>query len=98
MKTLLSPSAAWAERYEALRRYVVGGEAMLEAQPLGLALWLAKGMAGWMGQWSQLTEVTPLPSRATLPLSCRSAGPWQDQLTMLLAQMTLGQFQPQGSL
>jgi hypothetical protein len=98
MKTLLCPSSAWAERYEALRRHVVGGGGeLLETQPLGLALWLAKGMAGWMRQWSQLTELTPLPSRATLPLSCRSTGPWQHQLTLLLAQMTLEHLQPQGS-
>lgn len=97
MKTVSSPSAAWVERYEALRRYVLGGGELLEAQPLGLALWLAKGMAGWMGQWTQLTEVAPLPSRRAFPLCCPSTGSWQHQLTLLLAQLTLGHLQPQGA-
>jgi hypothetical protein len=97
MKTLLYPSAAWAERYEALRRYVVGGEAILEPQPLGLALWLAKGMAGWMRQWNQLTERVPLPARPNLPLLGRPTDLWQGPLTMLLAQMTLQQLQSQSS-
>jgi len=98
MKTGLGPVTAWTERYESLRRYVVGGGGVLESPPLGLALWLAKGMAGWMRQWSQLTEQAPWPGRANIPLPGRPPDSWQRPLTLLLAQMALEHLQPQSSL
>jgi hypothetical protein len=76
--------AAWAERYESLRRSVLEGSPRLCTQPLGLALWLAKGMAGWMRQWSQWLNAATPPSPAAL--------------TFLLAQMTLHHLQPRRSL
>jgi hypothetical protein len=99
MKTPLpAASATWAERYEALRRHVLEGGGLWENQPLGLALWLARGMAGWMGQWTQWTEATLLaPMRAPLALPNAVVDGWQRQVTLVLAQMTLGHLQPQGS-
>ena len=96
MNNALRGSVAWTERYESLRRYVLEGRSRLQAQPLGLALWLSQGMAGWMEQWSRLTEATPLPAKAALrtPLP----GGWQQPLTMLLAQMTLGYLQAEVGL
>jgi len=67
-------SATWAERYEILRRYVVEGRQRLPAQPLGLALWLAKGMAGWMKQWGCLAEATAGPLKPVV----RPQGPAGD--------------------
>jgi hypothetical protein len=65
---------------------------------LGLALWVAKGMAGWMKQWSRLAEATVgLPKPAVLA-QAPAGGAWQQQLTMLLAQMTLGHLQAQDRL
>jgi hypothetical protein len=97
MNPPLTAATAWVERYENLRRYVLEGRQRLATQPLGLALWLAKGMAGWMRQWSQLTEATaPPPSPAPLP-GPPTAGAWQQQLTQLLAQMTLAYLPPPGS-
>lgn len=93
----MTSSAVWAERYESLRRYVLEGRSLFQTQPLGLALWLAQGMASWMRQWSQVIEATPPPRAAALPRG-PSAGPWQQQLTRLLAQMTLAHLQPQVSL
>jgi len=93
-----SCSAAWAERYEVLRRYVVEGRARLQTQPLGLALWAAKGMAGWMKQWSRLAEATAGLPKPTVLAQSLAGGPWQEQLTMLLAQMTLGHLQAQDRL
>jgi hypothetical protein len=84
------------ERYEVLRRYVLEGRQRLQTQPWGLALWLAKGMAGWMKQWTELIQPTPLWPRPT-PSGPVASGAWQEQLTQLLAQMTLEQLQP-GSL
>ena len=56
MMMTASEPAAWTERYESLRRYVLEGRAVLQAQPLGLVLWMAKGLAGWMNEWSKLSQ------------------------------------------
>ena len=42
MNNALSGSVAWTERYESLRHYVLEGRSRLQAQPLGLALWLSR--------------------------------------------------------
>lgn len=97
MKLKLSSATVWTERYEVLRRYVLEGQQRLQTQPLGLALWLARGMAGWMKQWSELIQPTPLSCRPALTAPVAS-GAWQEQLTVLLAQMTLEQLQPQSLL
>jgi hypothetical protein len=91
-----SEPAAWTERYESLRRYVLEGRALLQAQPLGLVLWMTKGLAGWMNEWSKLSQPEPARPSAVWPLP--SAGSWQKELTMLLAQMTLSQLPPPCSL
>ena len=97
MKAPSTSSAAWAERYETLRRYVLEGRQRLETQPLGLALWVAKGMAGWMRQWMEVTQGAPPPPRpAVLPGGRLNRG--QPQLTILLAQMTLDSLQLQSSV
>jgi hypothetical protein len=98
MNSPLSSSAAWIERYESLRRYVLEGRQRLQTQPLGLALWLAKGMAGWMEQWSRLSEATPPPTQPTRRLEAPLPGGWQKPLTLLLAQMTLGYLQAEAGL
>ncbi len=80
-------AATWAERYETLRCYVLEGRQRLASQPLGLALWVAKGMAGWMEQWKRLAEPAVRPA-SELPAGA-AAGGWQQPLTRLLAQITL---------
>ena len=93
----ISP-AAWAERYESLRRHVLEGRQRLGARPLGLALWVAKGMAGWMGQWTQLADPERrLPRLWPAPSTTSPVG-WQQTLTVLLAQITLEHLQPRVSL
>jgi hypothetical protein len=98
MNSPLTSAALWTERYESLRRYVLEGRQRLQTQPLGLALWLAKGMAGWMEQWSRLAEATPPPSQPTRRLAAPLPGGWQEPLTMVLAQMTLGYLQAEARL
>ncbi len=93
MNGFTTEPAAWTERYETLRCYVLEGRALLQAQPLGLVLWMAKGMAGWMREWSRLSRPEP-HSPATVWLArCPSTGCWQEELTRLLAQMTLPHLQ-----
>jgi hypothetical protein len=92
-----APSAPWTERYETLRRHVLSGGELWETQPLGLVLWLARGMAGWMWQWTQVKEWTPWPAQARLPVCHRPEDGWQRQMTLVLAQMTLGHFQLGGT-
>jgi len=79
-------AALWVERYEGLRQYVLEGRQRLQSQPLGLALWVAQGMAGWMGQWRRCLEPAPPPvaGPARGEPAGRSSG-----LTVLLAQITL---------
>ena len=82
-------AATWTERYEALRRYVLEGRQRLPSPPLGLGLWVAKGMAGWMRQWTRLLEPTSMPVSALRPARGSEPGPWHQPLTVLLAQITL---------
>jgi hypothetical protein len=76
----------WTQRYETLRHYVLEGRQRLQSQPLGLALWMAKGMAGWMRQLFQPTVGSVCALR---PGGGAQPGPWQQPLTVLLAQMTV---------
>jgi len=72
------------------------GRQRLQSQPLGLALWLAKGMAGWMRQWTQLFDPATVSGWA---LSRRAEpGPWRQPLTVLLAQITLPHLEARRSL
>ncbi len=80
-------ATTWAERYEMLRRCVLEGRQRLQSQPLGLALWMAQGMAGWMRQWRVLLEPATRP--LAMPPPTAEAGAWQQPLTLLLAQITL---------
>jgi|HubBroStandDraft_5_1064220.scaffolds.fasta_scaffold866358_2 hypothetical protein len=81
--------AAWKERYEAVRQLAVAGNQILGAEPLGLLLLLRQGVAHWMGSWPRPAErpsqapALPTPS-PVLPLA-----QWQQQLTTVLAQMSL---------
>jgi hypothetical protein len=86
------PPELWRQRYEALRQHALGGRDLLAAPPLGLHLLRCQGLAGWMHRWADanaggLANSTPAP----LP-----DGPvWQEQLTVLLAQMTFPHIRPQ---
>ena len=93
MNPVPSGSTSWTKHYEALRQYVLEGRQRLAAQPLGLALWVAQGMAGWMKQWRELIT-TPTPALGwPAPASGPALGDWQEQLTCVLAQMTLANLQ-----
>ena len=93
MKVAPTAARSWTERYEALRQYVLEGQQCLQTQPLGLALWVAQGMAGWMKQWRELIT-TPTPAVGLpAPASGPALGRWQEQLTCVLAQMTLANLQ-----
>jgi hypothetical protein len=88
----------WTERYEALRHYVLEGRQRLQSQPLGLALWMARGMAGWMRQWTQLLTPAAAPVTERPRARVGEPGPWQQPLTMLLAQITLQHLEPRRAL
>jgi hypothetical protein len=69
------------------------GRQRLQAQPLGLALWVAQGMSGWMKQWRELITTPAPPVGLPAPASGPAGGGWQEQLTCVLAQMTLANLQ-----
>jgi hypothetical protein len=90
----ITPSASWIERYETLRRHVLNGDHVFESKPLSLALWLAQGMAGWMRGWTQAVEAVPSPAVVPLPVRIATTALWQQQLTLLLAQLTVQRLYP----
>ena len=82
-------SALWRQRYEALRQHVMDRSQILSSEPLGLVVLFTRGLAGWMQSW---WEVSPEPPGTPVPapsFSRPAAAPWQDQLTSLLAHMTI---------
>lgn len=81
-------STIWIERYETLRRHVLSGQRVLQSEPLSLVLWLANGMAGWMRRWEKGPELTSQLTATPPPLRCPATPLWQQQLTLLLAQIT----------
>ena len=85
-----SPASAtvWKQRYEALRQLAVGGRQILESDPLGLVVLLHQGVAGWMRSWCESPHPRPLQS-TPVGLPATSASIWQQQLTQVLAEMSL---------
>lgn len=90
-----SPSKLWAERYESLRRHFVDDRKLLGAEPLDLTLLLHQGLAGWMRAWQSGAAVEPHPATSSCIPWKPPAGPvWQQELTQLIAQMTVQQLHP----
>jgi hypothetical protein len=90
----ITPSTSWTERYETLRRHVLNGDHVFDSKPLSLVLWLAQGMAGWMRAWTKAVEVAPSPAVVPPPLRFAATALWQQQLTLLLAQITVQRLYP----
>lgn len=93
-----TPSTTWIERYETLRCHVLTGRAVVELEPLSLVLWLAQGMAGWMRRWAQAVEVVACSVVVPPPRPYPTTPLWQQQLTLLLAQITVQRLYPTLSL
>ena len=91
----VSPQTAttiWRQRYETLRQHVLEDRQVLGADPLGLLLFFRQGVAGWMRAWQEPTSSLAL---SCAPAPCCPATPlWQEQLTRLLAQITVQHLQP----
>lgn len=93
---ILTPTSTtvWIERYETLRHHVLQGCRIFDNEPLSLVLWLAHGMAGWMRHWAKAMEMAASPAATLSPLRLATTSLWQQQLTLLLAQITLQRFYP----
>jgi hypothetical protein len=94
----ITPSTSWSERYEALRRHVLNGAPVFESQPLSLVVWLAQGMAGWMREWTKAVQTAPSPAVVPRPLPFAATALCQQQLTLLLAQITVRRLYPTACL
>jgi len=94
MNPTLTSSTIWTERYESLRRHALHGCQIFDSAPLSLVLWLAHGMAGWMRHWTKAVEAAPSPTAIPPPLHLAATSLWQQQLTVLLAQITLQRLYP----
>ena len=88
IKPFPNGSISWVQRYEAVRQHVLGGREILTVPPLGLVVLLQHGVAGWMRRWTDEVVDKVVPA-VTAPLGLPTPE-WQHQLTLLLAQMTLG--------
>ena len=91
----LSPHSPnlWAERYETLRRHFLEDRHLLGSDPLGLTLLLRSGAACWMRRWVTGGETISKPAVAAPELWRPSTTLWPEQLTMLLAHITLQHLQ-----
>ncbi len=89
-----TPSSIWTDRYETLRRHVSPGGRVLDGEPLSLGLWVAQGMAGWMRRWSKAVAVAPPSAAPPPPVRLAATSLWQQQLTLLLAQITVQRLYP----
>ncbi len=91
----LSPHSSpnlWTERYETLRRHFLEDRQLLACDPLGLTLLLRSGAADWMSRW--ITETLSKPAVAAAQPWRPSASLWPEQLTILLAHITLQHLPP----
>lgn len=84
----------WQRRYEQLRQQVLEPDASLAQDRWGLTLLLRKGVAGWMRLWQDPAAATEEPTAPhSVPLTCPAPG-WQQQATLLLANMAFSHCQP----
>lgn len=79
-------AAIWKQRYEALRQLAVAEGQIFGVDPLDFVLLLRQGVAGWMRNGSGLTPTPPVSPLTATPAPTPQ---WQQQLTQLLAQMSL---------
>ena len=89
MRGVPPETARLTEGYEALRALALGQDMPL-ASPRGLALFLRRGMAGWMGAWSSV--VAPAPVEVSRPWAGKPMeANWtrQAELATVLAGMAL---------
>ena len=94
----LTPASSWKQRYEALRQLAVSGNPLAGTEPLGLVLLLRQGVARWMRCWPRPVEgvggaVVPPVAPPVLPTP-----QWQQQLTAVMAQMSLAHLCPTATL
>ena len=87
----ITDASTWTQRYEAVREHLLTGRQTLGADPLGLVLLLEHGVAGWMSWWLDGLAKDRSSIETPAVLFCPPTPIWQQQLTMLLAQMTATQ-------
>ena len=95
MNRPLTSTPPWTERYEALRRHVMGDEPVAGIYPLGLAVLQQRGLTHWIQAWTRgaIDEPHSLPSRAST-WSPPTPPAWQQELTQLIAHMTIQLLHP----
>lgn len=75
--------------YEALRAFALG-QGTEDPTPRGLAVFLRKGMAAWMGAWIRLEPSGPWDApRSWESARERSGGPLSGEVALVLAGMAL---------
>jgi hypothetical protein len=91
-------AASWKQRYEALRQLAVAGSQLAGTEPLGLVLLVRQGVARWMHSWPRPTPSAADTAAPPVPPPVLPTPQWQQQLTALLAQMSLAHLSPTAAL
>jgi hypothetical protein len=89
-----TPPASWKQRYETLRQLVVAGNQLAGTEPMGLVLLVRQGVARWMRSWPRPTQTVDGAEVLPVPPPVLPTPQWQQQLTTLLAQMSLAHLSP----
>jgi hypothetical protein len=84
---------AWKERYEQLRHQALGQSSALTSDRWGLGLLVRKGLASWMRAWRDPSSGSEPTSGQRVPASICPPGSWQQEVTVLLANMALSHCQ-----
>jgi hypothetical protein len=85
-----SPKDLWQTRYEQLRHQALAPTATLTQDRWGLSLLLRKGIASWMRAWQDPSTGVEQTAASTDPVGVPAV--WQQQATLLLANMTLSHY------
>jgi hypothetical protein len=87
--SVLTLASSWKQRYEALRQLAVAGNPLAGSEPLGLVLLVRQGVARWMRCWPRPVEGVAGAAVPPVPAPVLPTPQWQQQLTAVLAQISL---------
>lgn len=83
----------WETRYEQLRKQALEPNDTMAEDRWGLGLLIRKGIAGWMKAWRDPSGSFAMAAADQAVSVSSPRCPWQQEATLLLANMALSQCQ-----